>query len=158
MLKYPLSSYDDYLCLKPPTLLWIAALYLSRAISLPIAIVMVRVAGVSADATNVLHSLLTGEKLLPSALAAAVLYTMCRRVPNASRVVRQIWSHGRSLLAAAAVIECGLSTYAFVRNGDVTDQSLPSLVSIAIDVYFLLYILLARRVRDTFAQFPVTAT
>lgn len=35
--RYTPSSYDDYFCLKPPVLLWIAALYLSRAVVLLIA-------------------------------------------------------------------------------------------------------------------------
>lgn len=34
---YSPASYDDNWCLKPPLLLWVALIYLSRAISLPVA-------------------------------------------------------------------------------------------------------------------------
>jgi hypothetical protein len=93
--------------------------------------------------------------LLPSALAVGVLYAMCRRQPSASAAVRWIWAHGRSLLASAAIIDGIVSMYTFTRNGETTDLSLPVLLGIGFDLYFLLYILTARRVRDTFADFPV---
>ena len=155
MNKYSPSSYDDHFCLKPPLLLWVVTLYLSRAISLPLAIGMGHFAGVSADTTHFLQDLINIYTVLPSALAAAVLYAMFRRQPSASSGVRRIWAHGRGLLAAAAMIDCGVSTYAIGRNGDINDQSLPVLLGLALDLCFLLYILAARRVRDTFAHFPL---
>lgn len=158
MAKYPPSSYDDYFCLKPPLLLWAAVLYLSRAISLPLALGIGHAAGVSQDATKILHSMVSVDTVLPSALAVAVLYAMCRRQPQASSAVRWVWAHGRSLLAAAAVIDGALSAYALTRNGDITDQSLASLLEVGFDLYFLLYVLAARRVRDTFADFPLPLT
>jgi hypothetical protein len=158
MPKYPLFSYDNYFCLKPPLLLWVAVLYLSRAIALPLAVGMGHAAGVSQDATKLLHSFVSLETVVPSALAMTVLYAMCRRQPQASSAVRWIWAHGRSLLAAAAVIDCGLAMYALTRDGDITDLSLPSLIGAGFDLYFLLYILAARRVRDTFADFPLLLT
>jgi hypothetical protein len=155
MPKYPLDSYDDYLCLKPPLLLWLAVLYLSRAISLPLAITIGRFAGASTDATAFLQSVATVYTLLPSALAAGVLYAMCRRQPSASAAVRWIWARGRSLLAAAAVIDFALTAYAVTRIDSSEGLPLSLGITAAFDVYFLLYILLVRRVRDTFARFPL---
>lgn len=158
MPKYSLSSYDDYYCLKPPLRLWVAALFLSRAISLPLAVGLGHFAGVSSNATNVLQGVVSLETLLPSALAATVLFAMFRRSPNASSGVRWIWAHGRGLLAAAAVIDCALSVYSFTHSDSSDSQLLPLLLTAAFDLYFLLYVLLARRVRDTFAQFPLLVT
>jgi hypothetical protein len=155
MRKYPPFSYDEYMCLKPPALLWIAALYLSKSISLPIAIAVGRFAGVSADAVNVLQSLVSADRLLPSIIAAAVVYAMCRRLPTASRTVRWIWAHGRTLLAASAMLDFGLSTYLIAANGATDGPPLPLLIAAGLDGYFLVYVLAARRVRDTFAEFPL---
>ena len=155
MPEYSASSYDDHFCLKPPLLLWVVTLYLSRAISLPLAIGMGHFAGASADTTHFFQDLINIYTVLPSVLAAAVLYAMFRRQPSASAGVRRIWAHGRGLLAAAAIIDCGVSIYTIGRDGDLNDQSLPALLGIVLDLYFLVYILAARRVRDTFAAFPV---
>ena len=158
MPKYPPSSYDDYFCLKPPLLLWIAVLFLSRAISLPFVLGLGKFAGVSPDATAVLHRLISLETVLPSALAAAVLVAMCRRDPKASSPVRWIWAHGRSFLAAAAVIDCALSAYTLTGIDSTDVQPLSLVITAAIDLFLLLYVLLARRVRDTFATFPPLLT
>ena len=36
--SYSPSNYDDEMCLKPPLLLWLAVLFLCRAIMLPVVI------------------------------------------------------------------------------------------------------------------------
>jgi ABC-type dipeptide/oligopeptide/nickel transport system permease subunit len=155
MPKYSLYSYDDYFCLKPPALLWIGALFLSRAVSLPLAVGIAHFAGVSSDATQVLQRVVSVQTLLPSALAATVLFAMCRRSPQASSAVRWIWSRGRILLAAAAVIDFVLAAYALASTDSADGQSLPTVVTAALDVYLLAYVWFTRRVRDTFADFPL---
>jgi hypothetical protein len=158
MPKYSPSSYDDYFCLKPPLLLWIATLFLSRAISLPLAVGLGHFAGVSSDATSVLQRVISLETLLPSALAAAVLIAMFRRSPNASSAVRWVWSHGRTFLAAAAALDFALSIFALTRSDNSDGQPLSLVIIATVDFYFLVYVLFARRVRDTFAAFPLLAT
>jgi hypothetical protein len=78
---------------------------------------------------------------------------MCRRSNNASRPVRWIWTHGRILLALSAAADIALAIPQFMHL-EFTDDSVVSLVSAAVDAYFLLYVLAARRVRDTFLDFP----
>ncbi len=151
---YPPSDYDDYLCLKPPLLLWLVVIYLSRAISLPVAMAIGSVSGVGSDALALLRQLWTLEELFPSLFAALVLYAMCRRVPTASKQVRWIWAHGLLLLSVAAGTDLVLSLLTAARNWDNSEQSLPSLFIAGIDLYSLLYIVATRRVRDTFAVFP----
>jgi len=158
MRRYALSSYDDNLCLKPPVLLWVGVVYLSRAISLPIAMGVARLIGVSPDSTDLLRGLWSLYTLVPSLFAAAVLYAMFRRQPSASRGVRWIWAHGRTLLAVSAVVDAGLVILALLKQTDADTQALPSLCVAALDLYFMLYVLAARRVRDVFTDFPLPAT
>ena len=155
--SYSASSYDDHMCLKPPPLLWLAVLYLSRAVTLPVAMGIGTFAGVNADAIALFHALWSMQTLLPSAIALCVLYALCRRVPNASKTVRWIWAHGRVLLALSGGMDLILSLISFIsliRQGEIDDQAWMSLLTAAADGYFLLYILVARRVRDTFSEFP----
>jgi hypothetical protein len=151
---YSESSYDHYLCLKPPLLLWFAVLYLSRAVTLPAAMGIGTFAGVNADAIALFRGLWSMQTLLPSLIAICFLYALCRRVPGASKPVRWIWARGRILLAASAGMDLALSLISMIRHGEIDDQALMSLLAAAADAYFLLYILVARRVRDTFSEFP----
>ena len=152
--SYSPANYDDNWCLKPPLLLWIAIVYLSRAISLPLAAALCSLAGVGADTVSLLRDLWSADAVLSSSIAAAVFYALCRRVPSASEAVRWIWRHGRMLLAIAALLDVCLSLMTPIRQGAGSHQALLFVVGAGIDVYFLLYVLLARRVRDTFAEFP----
>jgi hypothetical protein len=151
---YPPSCYDHQMCLKPPLLLWVAVVYLSRALTMPIAMAIGHFAGVDARATTQLRALWSVDGLLPSLLAALVLYALCRRVPSASGAVRWIWAHGRLILAAAAALDVALLSVSLLGHGDFNDQSFAPLLAGIVDLYFLAYILMAQRVRDAFSEFP----
>jgi hypothetical protein len=151
---YPASHYDDQMCLKPPVLLWVAVLYLSRALTLPIAMALGHFVGVDEKAITLFRGFWSADALVPSAIAAVLLYALMRRVPTASPQVRWIWAHGRIVLAISAVLDIALLLIALIRGGEINDQSMWSLVAATGDLYFLLYILIARRVRQTFFEFP----
>ena len=151
---YPASHYDDQMCLKPPFLLWVAVLYLSRAIALPIAMAIGHFAGVDDKAITLFRGIWSADALIPSAIAAVMLYTLVRRVPTASPQVRWIWAHGRSVLAASAILDVALLAIAMIKQGEINEQSIWSLIAAAGDLYFLIYILAARRVRHAFLEFP----
>ena len=152
--SYPASHYDDQMCLKPPLFLWVAVFYLSRAITLPIAMALGHFAGVDDKAISLFRGIWSADALIPSAIAAVMLYALCRRVPTASRQVRWIWAHGRIVLAVSAVVDIALILTALIRQGEINDQSMWSMIAAAGDLYFLLYILIARRVRQAFSEFP----
>jgi Protein of unknown function (DUF2919) len=154
--SYPESHYDDQFCLKPPLLLWVATLYLSRAITLPFGLAIAHFANVDSLAIDYFHQLWSVEGLIPSAIAAVFLYTLFRRVPSASNAVRWIWARGPIFLAVSAVSDIVLLAVAAVRRGEFDDQTLVSIGAIGFDIYFLLYVLFARRVRDAIAEFPVS--
>jgi hypothetical protein len=142
------------MCLKPTLLLWLAAVFLSRAVMLPILIGVGHVAGVNADAMTLLRDYWSEDQLIPAVAAFPVLCTFCRRVPTASTLVRRIWAHGRLLLSLAAALDLALPLAVALWRREVPGQSGTLLLTGAIDVYFLAYLLAARRVRDTFLDFP----
>ncbi|MGO9988178.1 MAG: DUF2919 family protein [Steroidobacteraceae bacterium] len=152
--SYPASQYDDQMCLKPPVLLWVAVLYFSRAITLPIAMAIGHFVGVDQQAISVSRGLWSADALIPSLIAVVMLYTLCRRVPSASKGVRWIWAQGQIVLAVAAALDIVLLIIGLIRQGEINDQPMWSVFAAVADVYFLTYILAVRRVRDAFAEFP----
>jgi len=151
---YPESSYDHHLCLKPPVMWWAAVLYLSRAITLPVAAAIGAFAGVDSSALAVVRKLWSADTLAPSAIAAVVVAALFFRAPKAPGFVRWIWARGRLILALSAGLDLALALAAPIRHPQVDDEVLVQLAMGVVDLYFLLYILFARRVRDTFAEFP----
>jgi hypothetical protein len=151
---YPSSDYDDQLCLKPPVLLWVAAVYLSRAFTLPTAMAIGSFAGVNSDAIGLFRDAWSADAVIPSAIAAVILYTLIRRVPGSSRAVRWIWAHGRGFLAVSALLDAIFLSISSLRGGTINDQVLLALLPAVVDLYFLAYLLLSVRVRHTFAEFP----
>jgi hypothetical protein len=151
---YHPSNFDDDMCLKPPLLLWIAAIYLARAILLPIGIGIGHIAGVDDKAFVLLRSLWSAEGLVPALVALPVLYALFRRAPAAAYMTRWFWAHGRILLAVSAGIDAALTLLHLTRLTELSDQMAISIVAGFADLYFLAYILFARRVRDAFTDFP----
>jgi hypothetical protein len=151
---YSDSSYDDYACLKPPLLLWVTAVYLSRAIILPFFMGMSSTLGTSHEILDVFHDLWNVQALIPSTIAAAVFIALLRRGPGASSAVRWVWAHGRAFLAVAAVLDLIVTMLPLARNFELDQQTAPGLIAAVVDLYFLLYVVLAQRVRDTFGDFP----
>lgn len=157
-LTYSPSSYDDHFCLKPPALLWLAAAYLSRAIVLIVASDVGYVARVGANVVTMLRGAVSVYALVPSLVAVPVLYALIARGPTSSKLVRWIWAHGRTILILAAILDCAVSVAASgIAGGDTEDLSAGLLLAAVFDVYFLVYIVATRRVRDVFADFPSPA-
>jgi Protein of unknown function (DUF2919) len=152
--SYPLSSFDDDLCLRPPLLIWVVVLYLARAILMPVAMCIGHYAGVNQEAIRLLRGFWRVDTLLPSLLVLPVLYALCRRSPAASDTVRSIWGNGRALLGASLAVDIALNARELIPFDEIDDQTLLPIISAVADAYFLIYVLAARRVRDTFSDFP----
>jgi hypothetical protein len=155
--SYPLSYYDDHMCLKPPLLLWVAVLYLSRAITLPVAMAIGSFAGVDSRAITLFRAFWSLDALIPSLIALVVLYALCRRIPTAPKLIRWVWGHGRIILTVSAVADVALLSIGLIKQGEINDLSVLSAIAALVDLYFLVYILAARRVRHAFAEFPAAA-
>jgi hypothetical protein len=142
------------MCLKPPWLLWLAVLFLCRAIMLPVVIGIGHVAGVNADAMTQLRDFWSADQLVPAVIAIPVLCALCWRSGSAPDFLRGVWARGRILLALSAAVDIALPLLSQLWQRQVTDQLVATLFGSGVDVYFLVYVLAARRVRDTFADFP----
>jgi hypothetical protein len=152
--RYNESSYDDNFCLRPSLLLWLAMLYLSRAILLPVMAGIASMSG-SGDAASLTRGLFSPDAYIPSALALVVIGAWCRRTPSASRVPRWIWAHGRTFLAASAIIDMVLAVWApFQERTGAWQLTTPQLIGAVADAYLLAYVLASKRARDVFSQFP----
>ncbi len=121
---------------------------------MPIAVCIGHYAGVNQEAIHLLRGFWRVDTLLPSFLALPVLYALCRRSPAASSTVRWIWGSGRVLLGASLAVDIALNARELIPFVEIDDQTLLPLISAATDAYFLIYVLAARRVRDTFSDFP----
>lgn len=152
--RYPPSAYDDEWCLKPPPLLWIALLYLSRGLIVPPLMGMGHWSGVNPDALGMLHDLWQPLCLIPAVIALPILIAAFRRVPRASDALRWIWHQGRSIVVVAAIADIALSLAPTVQRGEFDDASLVPAFCAVFDLCLIAYLLLAARVRDTFRDFP----
>jgi hypothetical protein len=155
---YNPSAYDDNFCLKPPGLLWLAVLFLSRAFLLLVIYVVSSLSRVSPEALATLRGTVSIYAFAPSLVAAPVLFALLRRAPSATKLVRWFWAHGRTILILAAILDCAVSiSGSGLIDGDVANLNPLSLLAASFDIYFLVYILATRRVRDAFADFPPPA-
>lgn len=153
--RYHASSYDQYLCLRPSLLLWVATVYFSRAIVLPLVARMSSLTGASADTTSLLHGAFGLESLAPALPAFLVLTLLLTRSPSRGRVVRWLFARGRELLVLSALFDIGLHSMDFVASGEQSaGRMLGTILVEAFDVYFLVYAVASKRVRDVFSSFP----
>lgn len=152
--KYDLGSYDNNFCLKPPFMLWLVMLYLARALVLPF-ISGISSMGGAQDAWSVTRGSFGAEDFVSAAVALIVLWAFFRRTPSALKWWRRLWSYGRSLLAAAALVDLAISLYRFLQNADADSwQSELLLLACTVDVYIVVYLFRSRRIRDVFNDFP----
>ena len=121
---------------------------------MPVAMGIGHYAGVNQDAMHLLRDFWRVDTLLPALPALPVLYALCRRSPSASRTVRWVWEHGRGLLGTSLAVDITLNARELIPFVGIDDRNLLPIASAVIDVYFLIYVLAARRVRDTFSDFP----
>jgi hypothetical protein len=121
---------------------------------LPVVIGIGHVAGVNADAMTQLREFWSADQLVPAVIAIPVLCALCWRSGSAPDALRGIWARGRVILALSAAVDIALPIAAQLVQRQTTDQFVVTLFASGVDVYFLVYILAARRVRDTFVDFP----
>ncbi len=155
---YADSAYDDYFSLKPSLPLWLAVLFLSREITLPLLMGAAHVAGVNDGALSLIRELWSLDfSMAPAIPGAAVLYLFIRRVPTASLLVRRAWSRGKMLLVIAAILDVAASVAKLTHGNAINDLTVISGISIGIDLAIIGYVAMSQRVLDTFADFPMTA-
>jgi hypothetical protein len=151
--QYAFSAYDKHLCLKISMPMWAAILFLAR----PFAILLMSFAN-RQDRTGLLSTFYHDPfSLAIDTLAALpallVIVAWARHRPEASRPIRWLWAHGRSLLLLATLLNIASVFLPLLWNPDVRMDT-PELVKLAICVTILYMLIKSERVRDTFNDFP----
>jgi hypothetical protein len=153
--RYPPSTYDEHLCLKPPLMLWLCILFLSRAVTLPFLIGLSSLGGGTSNTMQFVRGLFSTNTLFPSCIALAVLCALIRRSPSGPGWARWIWARGRLILALSAVLDFALALAGSpIWDVQLIQQAAMSPLTGALDLYFLAYLLASKRTRDTFSDFP----
>lgn len=153
--RYDFGCYDKHLCLKPPLLLIAAIALLCRDFLLPLLVAVASIKGGSSS----LEWLISGGRqplwFVAAAPALMVLYALIRRAPTGDMFARWTWRNGRLLLAAAALMQCypHLQT---LRNSAfrIHHDEVSAVFWLLVNGLVLAYVLLAGRVRHSFADFP----
>jgi hypothetical protein len=153
--NYGPSDFDDHGALKLSVMLWGALLYLNRHPLLVFIGGMSSIQGmrrgIDVSGTAQLYS---GPLFMLASLPAIiVLIAALRRSPKAGKLIRKIWGNGRWLLSCSALLDFTLVVYEWQINRIQLDEI--HLLGAILDIYCLWYLSRSKRVRDTFADFPV---
>lgn len=151
--RYSLTSYDQYLCMKPPLMLWLTCLYLSRALTLRLFSGLASYAG--SHTTALSQGLFTLSDMPPAAPAFLVLIALITRSPSRGKLVRWLWARGRILLALSALLDLAVpGALLLLGDSQALTQTLGRVMSEMFDLYCLLYIVGSRRAWDVFRSYP----
>ena len=152
--KYDIPDYNKYLSLKVDLKMWVILLYLIHPYWILVLSIVNR-----KDRTALLNIVYPDR--LPMSLAAAaaiptllVLYALKHRKPNANSKVRWLWRNGRLLLLLSTILYASVP-FISITLASTYKASNSVWIQLGICVLITLYLLLSRRVRDTFSDFPV---
>lgn len=151
--QYSDSAYDKHYCLKVSIPMGLSMLFLAR----PFVILVMSIAN-RRDRIGLLEtfyhsSFALGVDTFAALPALLVLVAWARRQPNASPAIRWLWSHGRSLLLLATLLNIASVFLPFLLNtGGRMD--IPEIAKLAICMVILYVLVKSERTKDTFADFP----
>ncbi len=157
--EYTYKDYDRYLCLKPGSDLVLAILFLLRPYILLVSSLRMGRGGSGVTGVGGLKDLVYPNNLsltigiLATAPVILFLIAWVKRKPGASAFIQQIWHKGATILTMAALLSV-LAVLFPVMTGAMHAIHPVGWVQLALSVLIMLYLQLARRVKDTFADFP----
>jgi len=155
---YSFSAYDQYLALKIDFKLWLVIVYFLRPVLVKLASFRSR-GEAKEGALKVMEMLYPDDFSLFIALAVTiptvlVLIAYAKRKPGASTFIRRIWSNGAILLMVTAVLNMAIVVLPLL-TGSIHHLGVYGWGQIAVAVFIFGYLFASRRVKDTFADFPV---
>lgn len=155
--NYGASDFNDDGTLKVSILLWGVLLYLNRH---PLLVFLGGISSLSGlrrgiDVSGVSQFYSGPLFMFASLPAVIVLIASFRRASKAGKLIRKIWASGRWLLFSATLLDFALMIYEWQINRMQLDEV--HLLSAIFDIYILWYLTRSTRVRDTFADFPVSS-
>ena len=151
--KYDLNDYDSHLALRPSWLMIASMLFLCRGWLLLLLIGVSNVAGVSVEIDDLVPTDYVWQGLIAGVPSALTLYAWLVRVPTAKAFVRAIWRNGRALLTLAALLHVTLVFAAEWPSLRWLTEPVSALILLG-DLWVIAFVLLSRRVKDTFLDFP----
>jgi len=153
MNKYPISSYNKYICLKANGLMITVGLYLLKPYILALVSLTNR-----KDRTAIID-LFYPDKINVSFEAAAsipflfLVYALTRRSPSASQIVQKIWRNGKQLIMATAFLQlCVTSAPLWL----LVDNKMTLISWAQLSIYLLILVItpLSTYMKDCFSDFP----
>lgn len=149
---YRAHRYDEHLVLRVPPLLWLVMVILVRHFLLVLLTFIPR----TGDAMTYLRDLVDPLFLISDLPAAVVLFAGVRRRPGAPDWIRNLWSKGRTLLSASALLYLAILIVNLAASGRHIDRAINEAVifSVLLHLLIITYLARSRLVRDVFRQFP----
>jgi hypothetical protein len=154
--NYSPDDFNDDGSLKVPTLLLGVIIYLIRH---PLLIFLGGISSLAGmrrgiDVSGVSQIYSGPLFMMASFPAIIVLIALFLRSARAGMLIRKIWINGRWLLFIAVLLDIALVIYQWQMNRIQLDEI--HLLGAILDIYILWYLTRSTRVRDTFADFPVS--
>ncbi len=156
---YNFSDYDKYLSLKINFELWLIIAYFLRPVILKISTIQMG-RGAKSDSFSGLKDLVYPDDFgfflafLTMIPVALVIFAYMKRKPDAPDYIRTLWRNCGKLLLLTTALNIVVVFVPFLF--DMAYRiNLVGWGQLAIAAYIMFYLLTTRRVRDTFADFPV---
>jgi len=151
--KYPISSYNKYICLKIDGTMWLILLFILK----PYFITLFSVANMG-DRMQLI-TMFYPDKLVLSLGAfagiptALLIYAWVKRMPGASNYIRRIWKNGRSLLAISAILNACIILGPQLL-GTVYKITVSGWVQLLINILIVIVVYKSPYIKDCFSDFP----
>lgn len=156
---YDFTDYDKYLSLKINFELWLIIAYFLRPLILEISSFQMG-RGAKSSSVSGLKDLVYPDDFglflafLTTIPVFLVIFAYMKRKPEAQDYIRTLWRHGGKLLVLTAVLNVLIVFAPFILNmaHRINPMGWGQLV---IAACIIVYLATSRRVKDTFADFPV---
>jgi len=152
---YPESAYDEYLCIKPPILMWIIIAFLFRPFIILIASITNK-----ADRIGLLNTIYPDRSAaflgaVASIPAIFLLIAWFRKQPGANILIRRFWHHGKALLISSLSLNLLILLWHEIESVNSIQNIGPiTMVQFAFCVFSIYYLLRSQRLTDAFSDFP----
>ncbi len=156
---YNFSDYDKYLSLKINFELWLIIAYFLRPVILKISTIQMG-RGAKSDSVSGLKDLVYPDDFgfflafLTMIPVVLVIFAYMKRKPDAPDYIRTLWRNCGKLLLLATALNIVVVFVPFLFDMAYRINLL-GWGQLVIAAYIMFYLLTTRRVRDTFADFPV---
>ena len=156
---YNFNDYDKYFALKIDFELWLIIAYFLRPVILKISTIQMGRGAKSASVSGLKDLVYPHDfgfflaflTMIPIVL---VIFAYMKRKPDAPDYIRTLWRYSGKLLLLTAALNVVVVFVPFLL--DLTYRiNLLGWGQLAIAAYIIFYLLTSKRVRDTFADFPV---